>query len=99
MRRLYMQRALQGWFQRALHWQQTRAKLMNAARVLLFGSLARCFAAWLGVTRVQGMKRVVFSQKQVGFGEVSSVERVSKLAWAPASPLPSIYDKSIHPIS
>lgn len=64
LRRLYMHRALVGWYQRVLHVQQQRYKLHSAAQLLMFGSLARTFRAWMLHTRDMALKRVVFTQKQ-----------------------------------
>lgn len=52
MRRLYCRRALLGWHERTQQLRYARARLWGAARLLLYGSMARCFAAWLQLTQV-----------------------------------------------
>lgn len=54
LRRLYQRRALQSWYQHVLDLQQQRVKVMHVARMLMFGSLVRCFQSWLQYTQVGG---------------------------------------------
>lgn len=58
MRRLYSRRALIGWHMRVLNQQEMRSKLQSATRILMFGTFARTFLAWLNLTREQQAKQV-----------------------------------------
>lgn len=62
--RLYQRRAFVGWYSHVLHLQQQRFKLQSAVQLLMYGSLARTFRAWLSHTRDMVLKRMVFVQKQ-----------------------------------
>lgn len=64
LRRLYLRRALGGWYGRVLYLQQQRYKLRSAVQLLMFGAVARVFRAWASYTREMALKRVVFAQKQ-----------------------------------
>ena len=53
MRRLYCRRAFLGWLERVVTLRTMRAKLWHAARVLVYGSLARCFGTWWQYSQVR----------------------------------------------
>lgn len=79
MRRLLQRRALQGWYAHVLFLQQQRAKLIHVAQTLMFGSLARCFLAWLSFAGEQRAKQLVFAAKQRAVQEALRFgERVRK---------------------
>ncbi|KXZ52960.1 hypothetical protein GPECTOR_8g333 [Gonium pectorale] len=66
---LHRRFAAQGWRERAQERRQARERLWQAARVLLFGSLARAFSAWLQHTQAMVIKRAVFVRKQRALAE------------------------------
>lgn len=41
-----LRRGLVGWRHRVVYLQGMRVKMLSAARVFMFGALARCFASW-----------------------------------------------------
>ncbi|KAG1659453.1 hypothetical protein FOA52_007923 [Chlamydomonas sp. UWO 241] len=64
MRRMLLRRGLHGWYERVVHWQAQREKLLAAAQLLMAGMLARAFQTWRLYTSTQAAKGVVFAQKQ-----------------------------------